>query len=191
MTPQSGIPMRAASPPGSPAPPVSGIVLAVYYADDLALATGRRNKQILCDVALARGGRLPRVPVSQHGYSVTNGSLWEPAATTGTVSGAPLRLTPSATEPATLFNDLNGEHVLIVFMHGSRLQPVIVGALPHPATQRTQGGHVPAPLPTYTPGEAERLQAAPSGPESWLAHQGTVARIDRARSGLKNSLKNH
>lgn len=182
MTPQSGIPMRPVPPPGAAPPPpsTSGIVLAIHYADDLVAQAGRRTRQILCDVALVRGGRLDRVPVLQHGYSITNGSLWEPAATTGTVSGEKLRLVPSAEGPATFFDDLNGEHVLVEFLNGSRHQPVIMGSLPHPATQQTQGGHDPAPLPTYTPGEAERLQAAPSGPESWIAHQGTVARVDRA-----------
>lgn len=182
MTPQAGLPVRAAPPAGfGPGPqPTTGIVTALYYADDLDAQAGRRTRQVLCDVSLDRGGRLPKVPVLQHGSSITNGSLWEPAATTGTISGAPLRIVPTDEGPATFFEDMNGEHVLILFRNGSRLQPVIVGALPHPATQRTQGGHDPAPLPTYTPGEAERLQAAPSGPESWLAHQGTVARIDRA-----------
>jgi hypothetical protein len=155
-------------------------VIAVHYADDIVVQGPFRTHQILCDVALVRGGRLGRVPVLQHGYSITNGALWEPAATTGTVSGEELRLTATEAGPATFFDDLNGEHVLIEYLHGSRWQPVIIGALPHPATQRAQGGHDPAPLPTYTPGAAERLQAAPSGPESWLAHQGTVARVDRA-----------
>ena len=182
MTPQSGIPMRPVPPPGAAPPPpsTSGIVLAIHYADDLVAQRGRRTRQILCDVALVRGGRLDRVPVLQHGYSITNGSLWEPSATTGTVSGEPLRLVPSADGPATFFDDLNGEHVLVEFLNGSRHQPIIMGSLPHPASQRVQGGHEPVPLPTYTPGEAERLQGSPSGPESWLAHQGTVARVDRA-----------
>lgn len=182
MTPQAGIPMRPVPPPHAAPPPpsTSGIVIAVYYADDLVVQRQFRTRQILCDVALVRGGFISRVPVLQHGYSITNGSLWEPAATNGTVSGQPLRLVSSAEGPATFFDDLNGEHVLIEYLNGSRHQPIIIGALPHPATQRTQGGHDPAPLPTYTPGEVERLQAAPSGPESWLAHQGTVARVDRA-----------
>ena len=182
MTPQAGIPMHPVPPAGAapPPPPAMGIVLAVYYADDLEAQRGRRTRQVLCDVALVRGGFLPRVPVLQHGYSITNGSLWVPSATVGTVSGAPLRLVASDEGPATFFDDLDGECVLVQYIHGARLQPVIVGALPHPATQRLQGGHDPAPLPTYTPGEAERLQAAPSGSESWLAHQGVVARVDRA-----------
>lgn len=178
---QAGIPRRPATPRGALlAPPMAAVVLRVHYADEPDSQDGLRTPQIRCDVRFTSGGGAERVAVLQHGYSITNGSLWVPQPAVATLSGEPLRLVPDGDSPATPTEDLDGEFVLVAFEGGSLHRPVILGALPRPGGKRPQNGHEPAPLPTVTPGEAENLSPVPDGNEAWLAHQGTVARIDRA-----------
>lgn len=176
MVGQAGIPRGNPLLP-SLAPSV-GMVVAVYFADDMRLPPSRA-RQIRCDVQLVGGGFCSRIPVAQDGASVTNGSLWVPEAATGTLSGDPLRLTPQDDAPGTPLEDMNGDYVLVIFTGPLASSGIVVAALPHPGCQMPQEGAEPTPLPTYAPGEAESLQRAPSGRERWLCNQGTVARVDR------------
>lgn len=176
---QSGIPRTPALPPGVPLPPAEGMVTAVYFSDDPAVPPARA-RQVLVDVQLVGGGFCAKIPVAQHGSSVRNGSLWVPEAPRGTISGEPLRLVPDGDGPGTALEDMDGDFVLVIFRGPRPQSGVVTAALPHPGMVWKQAGAEPKPLPTYTAGEAERLSLEPDGRERWLAHQGTVARVDRA-----------
>lgn len=182
--PQAGIERRAYRPRGTADPGLArAVVLTTYYADaEDARQARSRPRQVLCDVWLMRGGRLPGVPVLQHGSAVTNASLWVPQATTrNLVSGEPLTLTNAGegAPPATSPEDLDGEQVLVGWIDGHADRPIVLGSLTHTRGAYPQNGAVAVAPPTVTPGEAAELPKGPDGNERWVAHQGTVARIDR------------
>lgn len=176
--------MRAFAPRAHVYPgPIRGVVLATYYADD----DGQEQAsppQVLCDVwPLRGGGFIPGVPVMQRGSCVGNVSLWVPQPSrTNLATGEALRLSGDGTieNPPTSPDDLDGEFVVVDWLDGSILRPVVVGSLPHPKGARVQAGLVPQAIPSVTPGEAADLPAGPDGNERYVAHQGLVGRIDRA-----------
>lgn len=121
-------------PRGQPLPlestkgPYRAVVMQTYVSTD---AQSYRRKSVECDVVLTKiHRRLPRVPVLQRNHGVNSADLWVPRATERTVSLAPLE------ETSTLYDDYDGDFVLVDFIEGVAEHPVIIGALSHEQTKR-------------------------------------------------------
>lgn len=183
---QAGSPPRVAPDPRLVhAPPTRGVVIRTHFADDAAGDNASRAPRgVTCDVMTwsSRGGngRLSGVPVLQRGSTVGNASLWVPRAGTRTLDGDPLSWDgdPVAGVAAVDPENVDGEWVLVEFIDGDYRAPIIVGSIQHPRSRRPQNGATPAELVDV--GADGAVGTTPDGLERFLAHQGTVARVDRA-----------
>lgn len=176
--PQAGLRRRRYQPPDEQAAGLllRGVVVRTWFGDDAEVLGQIAPPQVLCDVLLYRGGWLFRVPVAQEGASVTNGSLWVPqACSANLVPGSPLRVESQAGERPVPIDDLDGERVLVGFIDASPTRPVILKALAHPRSARI---HLREPATPPAQDAAGTWPAAPAGNERFLAHQGTVVRVD-------------
>ena len=123
---------------------VRGVVLAVYppgvtgKGRDATIAAAMPSWMV--DVLVVEPTYrtiLYNVPVMVESGGVSNFVARVPTATTGTVSGAALVISPeSAATPATPAQDMNGDHVLLGFLGDDLNQPYVIGQLAHPATTR-------------------------------------------------------
>jgi hypothetical protein len=182
----SSTPTRAYVPRRQrPARLTRAVVMATHYTDEneggeLPSRAYHHPGAVTVDLMFLGGGRAQDVPVTQRGSSVTNLDLWVPHAATRTLDGTPFAWPPTATSPPLDPENVDGEWVLVDFIDGDPMAPVVIGSTTHPRTRRPQEGATPKPLPSYTPGEAENLSRLPDGLERFGAHQGAVVRLDRA-----------
>lgn len=127
----SGLDLRKRGQPVPMTPkkgPYRAIVLATYVSTDDG---NLRRKSVECDVVLVRTNLpLKGVPVQQRVHGLNDADLWIPRATSKTVTGAPLE------ETETLYDDYDGDLVLVDFIEGDPEFPVITGALSHEQTKR-------------------------------------------------------
>ena len=114
---------------------VRGYVVAVY-----APGSGPKVPDPLpgwlCDVHVIEPGWrgiLRWVPVMTQSGGVYDAEHWQPRAATKKLSGGTLKLDggPTATPPT----DADGDLVIVAFLGGDAHRPVIIGQLPHPATE--------------------------------------------------------
>lgn len=179
------------------------IVTNTYVTDNpyITSSTGERQplsrsrKSVECDVILVRSMvPLSRVPVlqRQHGVNNVNG-LWIPRPCTRVIStgegvsfqpvsasrvgGAARRETGT---PASLFSDLDGDHVLVGFVENDGDYPVILEAFTHEATKRLVVGDMDSI--GWEEGD-DSTRGAPYRNEHYLAHYGTEVRVN-ARGDL-------
>jgi len=116
------------------------VVINVTPTDDLNNIQG---KEVLCDIVTIRDQiPLVGVPVAAS-VGVSDGSIWSPKPTTGTVSGDPLVLPRLMSKRGTFegdptpANDYNGDMVLIEFIEGLPEFPMITDRWTHDKTRRT------------------------------------------------------
>lgn len=112
---------------------VRGVVIATYVSDEAAFGNSGLDDTVAvyCDVLTysngpgTQNGMLNRVLVSQPTGGMHTGSIWKPRATQQDL----VRGEISADSQA---QDLDGDHVLVGFMDGSMINPVILRTVPHP-----------------------------------------------------------
>lgn len=107
--------------------PFRAVVLQTYVSTD---SDSFRKKTIECDVVLTKTHvPLNNVAVMQRSHGLNDADLWIPRPTTKTVSLAPL-------QADTLYDDYDGDLVLVDFIEGDSEYPIITGALSHEQTKR-------------------------------------------------------
>lgn len=198
----AGLDARRVMPDGRPLVPRSilnrAIVTNTYVTDNpyITSSTGERQplsrsrKSVECDVILVRSNvPLSRVPVMQrqHGVNNVNG-LWIPRPCSRVIStgeGVSFQPVSAAREggtsrrstgtPASLFSDLDGDHVLVGFVENDGDYPVIMEAFTHEATRRLVVGDLDSI--GWEEGD-DSTRGAPYRNEYYLAHYGTEVRVN-------------
>lgn len=131
-----------------------GLVIAVHLPDggggDEYPFLPAAQPGVLCDVMVLEPRYrtvLRGVPVMTGSAGVDNHEVWVPQAATATLTGEPLTLTREGSGvPTVAAHDTNGDIVIIAFLENDTSQPVIIGQLPHPRTNRRPSTH---DTPTY------------------------------------------
>jgi len=114
---------------------VRGYVVAVY-APGSGPPVANPLPGWLCDVHIIEPGWrgiLRWVPVMTQSGGVYDSEHWQPRAATKKLSGGTLMLEggPTATPPT----DADGDLVIVAFLGGDAHRPVVIGQLPHSATE--------------------------------------------------------
>jgi hypothetical protein len=143
-----------------------------------------RQVEVECDVLMERSMMvIPRIPVMQRGSDVNNErGLWIPTPTTGTVplDGAnpipDLGLSKTGVnplKPATVFDQYNGEIVIVQFLDGDPHFPIITGSVTHNQAKRRlkEGGG-------WSQGTESEQRGFPELGEWFVSHFGLEMRIN-------------
>lgn len=142
---QGGLDPRPRAPDG---PTVRGPARAVVVAVRVSDSQGKsvRPWPVEADVILARSGQLVRnVPVAQPRWGIVDASPWvpHPATRVATATGGELNVTSALTARGSVQTELtpldaiDGDTVLVDWIEGDWRFPVVIAAMPHPATART------------------------------------------------------
>lgn len=134
---QSGIPKqpRVMNPGSAEGVLLRGVVTATYVTDDpqhpLADEDATVPTAVYCDVMVYGNSPtfIPKALVCQERSGLHSGHVWKPRAASQTITGDTLDFDKGA-NPATI----DGDHVLVGFLNGNFNQPLILRALPHPAS---------------------------------------------------------
>lgn len=191
---QGGVGPRTAGPnPRSMFGVYVAVVMRTFAVDDPErVSSGRasttRLQAVECDVILLRGTiPLPRVPVQQPNHGLSDaGPLWipkpctrviRPDGSTDTSRDMLFQRVTSRGSPIDVpqsLNDLDGDYVMVQFIGGDPMHPLITGAYSHPRTRR-------AVIGTGTGWRADR-SGAPRGTiyqgEAYSRHAGTELRVN-------------
>lgn len=116
-------------------PPAQGVVLATKTYEEET--DGRVATSVYCDVLILSEGSPMRRQVVENcmvlqpiGAGIHDGAIRKPRAS----RNAPVDEAPLSPD------DLDGDHVLIEWIDGSRSSPVVTGSLPHPAQDAGKTG---------------------------------------------------
>jgi len=143
----------------------------------------RSVTSVECDVVLIRSNvPLSRVPVLQKQHGVNNAhTLWIPRESTRNVkTGEDVSFQPvgprgETNPPASLFANLDGDHVLVGFIEGDHEYPVIVGAFTHENTNRLPKG---APDSIGWEEGDDSTRGSPYRNEYYTSHYGSEVRVN-------------
>ena len=165
-----------------------GVVINTFATDDADVrgddGETDRQREVECDVLMERSMLiLPRVPVMQRGSDVNNErGLWVPTPTTGTVpldGSNPLpdvglsKTGTDATKPATVFDQYNGEIVIVQFQDADPHFPIITGSVTHnQAKRRLKAGG------GWSQGTESAQRGFPELGEWFVSHFGLEMRIN-------------
>jgi hypothetical protein len=162
-----------------------GVVINTYATDsDL----NDSDYQVRCDVILVRS-QVPLPSVAVLGNTgVNDGRPWTPKPTTATFSGKPLNLRVFSKRGTfegdpTLFDDMNGDNVVVQFIEGDRDFPMIMGKMTHRRTKR---------IVIAGDGWEDALQDdfrdTPFSEEHYFRYSGVEARVNHAGDVLLDTV---
>lgn len=142
-----------------------GVILATYVLDDSdhPFADSDQPVAVYCDVLTysnmtgIRNRFIRQALVLQDRGAMHSGRVWKPRATTMRISTG--ELDPlKGTNPA----DMDGDHVLVGFMHNQLFEPIILAGLPHPSADVGNEDRAT--------GNRLRLKLSDGDPDFWKHH---------------------
>jgi hypothetical protein len=185
---QDGTPVKqlAVNPNNANGLLLRAVVINTYVSDDPKHPSADVDEDpvaVYCDVLAypsISGQRfipLPKVLVTQPFGGMHNGVIWKPRPSSIDTTGGDLDIS-SGSAPGTL----DGDHVLVGFLHNNLAQPIIVRALPHPSLDTSNAD--------YGLGKRAKLKVEDGHP-ILIKHQGGVFGLDTDGNHITDTRYSH